>query len=128
MGVGGVRYCPRGHIPCDDGCRRRRWRPENSRASGSLTAGAVDFLSAAQIAGYGRYGEPPSARQLERFDGLLELQQPGAGGPTMIITDQASYSDQVFGLYWLLATSSAHAPGCPTSASGSLTATPTTAR
>jgi TnpA family transposase len=27
----------------------------------------VDFLSAAQIAGYGRYGEPPSARQLERF-------------------------------------------------------------
>ena len=27
----------------------------------------VDFLSTAQIAGYGRYGEPPSARQLERF-------------------------------------------------------------
>lgn len=27
----------------------------------------VDFLSAAQIAGYGRYGEPPSPRQLERF-------------------------------------------------------------
>ena len=27
----------------------------------------VDFLSAAQIAGYGRYGEAPSARQLERF-------------------------------------------------------------
>jgi hypothetical protein len=27
----------------------------------------VDVLSAAQIAGYGRYGEPPSARQLERF-------------------------------------------------------------
>jgi hypothetical protein len=25
----------------------------------------VDFLSAAQIAGYGRYGEAPSARQLE---------------------------------------------------------------
>ena len=27
----------------------------------------VDFLSATQVAGYGRYGEPPSARQLERF-------------------------------------------------------------
>ena len=27
----------------------------------------VDFLSAAQIAGYGRYCEPPSARQLKRF-------------------------------------------------------------
>jgi len=27
----------------------------------------IDFLSAAQVAGYGRYGEPPSARQLERY-------------------------------------------------------------
>jgi hypothetical protein len=27
----------------------------------------VDFLSAAQIASYGHYGEPPSVRQLERF-------------------------------------------------------------
>ena len=27
----------------------------------------VDFLSAAQIASYGRYGEAPAARQLERF-------------------------------------------------------------
>jgi hypothetical protein len=27
----------------------------------------VDFLSAAQIASYGRYGDAPSARQLERF-------------------------------------------------------------
>ena len=36
------------------------------------------------------------------LDGLLELQRPGAGGSTTIITDQASYSDQVFGLFWLL--------------------------
>jgi TnpA family transposase len=36
------------------------------------------------------------------LDGLLELQPPGDGGPTMIITDQASYSDQIFGLLWLL--------------------------
>ena len=36
------------------------------------------------------------------LDGLLELQPPGEGGPTMIITDQASYSDQIFGLFWLL--------------------------
>ena len=36
------------------------------------------------------------------LDGLLELQPPGYGGPTMIITDQASYSDQIFGLFWLL--------------------------
>jgi len=35
-------------------------------------------------------------------DGLLELDPPGDGGPTMIITDQASYSDQVFGLFWRL--------------------------
>lgn len=26
----------------------------------------------------------------------------GIGGPTMIITDQAAYSDQIFGLFWLL--------------------------
>jgi TnpA family transposase len=39
---------------------------------------------------------------LVTLDGLLELDPPGAGGPTMIITDQASYSDQVFGLFWLL--------------------------
>lgn len=36
------------------------------------------------------------------LDGLLELQPPGDGGPTMIITDQASYTDQIFGLFWLL--------------------------
>jgi TnpA family transposase len=36
------------------------------------------------------------------LDGLLELQPPGDGGPTIIITDQASYSDQIFGLFWLL--------------------------
>ena len=36
------------------------------------------------------------------LDGLLELAPPGDGGPTMIITDQASYSDQIFGLFWLL--------------------------
>ena len=35
-------------------------------------------------------------------DGLLELAPPGDGGPTVIITDQASYSDQIFGLFWLL--------------------------
>ncbi|MGH2969421.1 MAG: Tn3 family transposase, partial [Solirubrobacteraceae bacterium] len=36
------------------------------------------------------------------LDGLLELQPPSEGGPTMIITDQAAYSDQIFGLFWLL--------------------------
>jgi TnpA family transposase len=36
------------------------------------------------------------------LDGLLELQPPGEGGPTMIITDQAASSDQIFGLFWLL--------------------------
>ena len=36
------------------------------------------------------------------LDGLLELQPPNEGGPTVIITDQAAYSDQVFGLFWLL--------------------------
>ena len=36
------------------------------------------------------------------LDGLLELASPGDGGPTTIITDQAAYSDQIFGLFWLL--------------------------
>jgi TnpA family transposase len=36
------------------------------------------------------------------LDGLLELAPPSDGGPTVIITDQASYSDQIFGLFWLL--------------------------
>ena len=44
------------------------------------------------------------------LDGLLELQPPGAGGPTTIITDQASYSDQVFGLFWLLGYQSSSRP------------------
>ena len=36
------------------------------------------------------------------LDGLLEMQSPADGGPSLIITDQASYSDQIFGLFWLL--------------------------
>ena len=36
------------------------------------------------------------------LDGLLELAPPGDGGPTVIITDPAAYSDQIFGLFWLL--------------------------
>jgi len=39
----------------------------------------VDFLSAAQIAGYGRYGEPPSARQLERFFHFDDLDRDRIG-------------------------------------------------
>lgn len=56
-----------------------------------------------QFAGLHAIVVPGTLRDsLVTLDGLLELQPPGAGGPTMIITDQASYSDQVFGLYWLL--------------------------
>jgi hypothetical protein len=33
------------------------------------------------------------------LDGLIELAPPVEGGPTVIITDQASYSDQIFGLF-----------------------------
>ena len=63
------------------------------------------------------------------LDGLLELQPPGDGGPTMIITDQASYSDQIFGLFSLLGYQFSPAqPDSPTNGSGALTATPTTAR
>ena len=36
------------------------------------------------------------------LDGLLELAPPGDGGAVTILTDQASYSDQIFGLFWLL--------------------------
>jgi len=47
----------------------------------------------------------------------------------MIITDQAAYSDQVFGLYWLLGYQFSPRPaGCPTSASGTSPATTATAR
>jgi hypothetical protein len=47
----------------------------------------------------------------------------------MITADQASYSDQVFGLYWLLGYQfNARPPGCPTSASGASIAPRTTAR
>ena len=60
---------------------------------------------------------------------LLELQPPGCGGPTMIITDQAAHSDQVFGLYWLLGYQFSPRPqGFPTSASGTSPATTATAR
>ena len=56
-----------------------------------------------QFAGLHAIVVPGTLRDsLITLDGLLELDPPGAGGPTMIITDQASYSDQVFGLYWLL--------------------------
>jgi TnpA family transposase len=34
--------------------------------------------------------------------GLLELQPPPESRPSMIITDQATYSDKIFGLFWLL--------------------------
>ncbi len=59
-------------------------------------------------------GNQPARLQVARPD---QADQPGApvqprrrgavpraraGGPTMLITDQAAYSDQVFGLYWLL--------------------------
>ena len=46
----------------------------------------------------------------------------------MIITDQAAYSDQVFGLYWLLGYQfSPRPPRFRTSASGTSPATATTA-
>jgi TnpA family transposase len=56
-----------------------------------------------QFAGLHTIVVPGTLRDsLVTLDGLLELEPPCAGGPTMIITDQAAYSDQVFGLYWLL--------------------------
>jgi hypothetical protein len=56
-----------------------------------------------QFAGLHAIVVPGTLRDsLVTLDGLLELDPPGHGGPTMIITDQASYSDQVFGLFWLL--------------------------
>jgi len=81
-----------------------------------------------QFAGLHAIVVPGTLRDsLMMLDGLLELQPPGDGGPTTIITDQASYSDQIFGLSGCWATSSALAPpACPTSASGAWPATPTT--
>ena len=62
----------------------------------------LNYLSD-QFAGLHAIVVPGTLRDsLMILDGLLELQPPGDGGPTMIITDQASYSDQIFGLFWLL--------------------------
>ena len=36
----------------------------------------------------------PLRDSLMMLDGLLEMQSPADGGPSLIITDQASYSDQ----------------------------------
>jgi TnpA family transposase len=62
----------------------------------------LNYLSD-QFAGLHAIVVPGTLRDsLMILDGLLELAPPGDGGPTVIITDQAAYSDQVFGLFWLL--------------------------
>jgi TnpA family transposase len=62
----------------------------------------LNYLSD-QFAGLHAIVVPGTLRDsLMILDGLLELAPPGEGGPTVIITDQASYSDQIFGLFWLL--------------------------
>jgi TnpA family transposase len=97
-----------GHIATVDGMRFRV--PVRSIYTGPNpryfdTGRGVTWLNymSDQFAGLHAIVVPGTLRDsLITLDGLLELQPPGAGGPTMIITDQASYSDQVFGLYWLL--------------------------
>ena len=97
-----------GHIATVDGMRFRV--PVRSIHAGPNpryfdTGRGVTWLNymSDQFAGLHAIVVPGTLRDsLVTLDGLLELQPPGAGGPTMIITDQASYSDQVFGLYWLL--------------------------
>lgn len=97
-----------GHIATVDGMRFRV--PVRSIYAGPnpryfATGRGVTWLNymSDQFAGLHAIVVPGTLRDsLVTLDGLLELQPPGAGGPTMIITDQAAYSDQVFGLYWLL--------------------------
>lgn len=97
-----------GHIATVDGMRFRV--PVRSIHAGPnpryfATGRGVTWLNymSDQFAGLHAIVVPGTLRDsLVTLDGLLELQPPGAGGPTMIITDQAAYSDQVFGLYWLL--------------------------
>jgi TnpA family transposase len=97
-----------GHIATVDGMRfrvpvRSIHAGPNPRYFG--TGRGVTWLNymSDQFAGLHAIVVPGTLRDsLVTLDGLLELQSPGAGGPTMIISDQASYSDQVFGLYWLL--------------------------
>jgi hypothetical protein len=83
-----------------------------------------------QFAGLHAIVVPGTLRDsLIALDGLLELQPPSAGGPTMVISDQASYPTRSSGCTGCWGTSSARAPpDCPTSASGVSIATPTTAR
>jgi TnpA family transposase len=97
-----------GHIAIVDGMRFRV--PVRSIHAGPnpryfATGRGVTWLNymSDQFAGLHAIVVPGTLRDsLVTLDGLLELQPPAAGGPTMIITDQAAYSDQVFGLYWLL--------------------------
>ena len=97
-----------GHIATVDGMRFRV--PVRSIYTGPNpryfdTGRGVTWLNymSDQFAGLHAIVIPGTLRDsLVTLDGLLELDPPGAGGPTMIITDQASYSDQVFGLFWLL--------------------------
>ena len=62
----------------------------------------LNYLSD-QFAGLHAIVVPGTLRDsLMTLDGLLELAPPGDGGAVTILTDQASYSDQIFGLFWLL--------------------------
>ncbi len=124
-----------GHIATVDGMRFRV--PVRSIHAGPNpryfdTGRGVTWLNymSDQFAGLHAIVVPGTLRDsLITLDGLLELQPPGAGGPTMIISDQASYSDQVSACTGCSAINSAHAPqDCPTSASGTSPATATTAR
>lgn len=102
-----VRALGDGHIATVDGMRFRV--PVRSIYTGPNpryfdTGRGVTWLNymSDQFAGLHAIVVPGTLRDsLVTLDGLLELDPPRAGGP-MIITDQASYSDQVFGLYWLL--------------------------
>lgn len=105
-----------GHIATVDGMRFRV--PVRSIHAGPnpryfATGRGVTWLNymSDQFAGLHAIVVPGTLRDsLVTLDGLLELEPPGAGGPTVIITDQAAYSDQVFGLYWLLGYQSSPRP------------------
>jgi TnpA family transposase len=95
-----------GHIATVDGLRFRvpvrsiHTGPNPRYFSRGRAVTWLNYLTD-QFAGLHAIVVPGTLRDsLMILDGLLELAPPVDGGPTVIITDQAS--DQIFGLFWLL--------------------------
>jgi hypothetical protein len=85
---------------------------ERPRAAELVAAGLVEVAADHEAAARLALADPhlldvqalldDAVAALARERGAVLGPWPTEGGPTMIITDQAAYSDQIFGLFWLL--------------------------